>query len=285
MNGINDDDFYKAASQCGPMMRGMGYFFLYVVLTAIFQFGQEIVLITVADSGGLQDGKLITESVNNNILGMTVISGILTILVLFLIFKLRKKDIKQEWRLNKFRMRDVLAASATSFCFSFLFSLFTYNSAPMENAIMIHKSAEYYSELFPMLGFILIAVNLLLIAPAAEEIALRGIVYTRIAGNTNTIVTIAYSSVLFGIMHFAAGGTVLVVGATLMAAVFGYIFHKFDSLWICIIAHAVANLPDFILYYHPDISGIMLWGLRVFFACSFAAGMYGIYKMKRPEYY
>lgn len=76
-------------------------------------------------------------------------------------------------------------------------------------------------------------------------------------------------------MHFAAGGAVLVIGAILMAAVFGYIFHKFDSLWICITAHASANLPDFILYDHPDISDNMLLGLKVFFACSFAAGIYG----------
>ena len=47
-------------------------------------------------------------------------------------------------------------------------------------------------------------------------------------------------------MHFAAGGGILVIGAILMGAVFGYIFYKYNSLWICIISHIVANLPDFI---------------------------------------
>ena len=61
-----------------------------------------------------------------------------------------------------------------------------------------------------------------------------------------------------------AGGIVLVVGAALMALVFGYIFYKFKSLWVCIIAHAVANLPDFILYNKPDISGGIFWGLVIF---------------------
>lgn len=282
MNGINDDRFNNVYFLYGgSILRGIGYFILYFVLTMIFQIVLSVIFMAVAAAGGLRDEKLLIEFANNNILGMTVISGILTILVLFLIFKLRKKDVKQEWRLNKVKMRDVLAASVTSFSFSFLFALFTYNSAPMENSIMIQKSAEYYSELFPMLGFILMAVNLLLVAPAAEEIALRGIVYTRVARTTNAIAAIAVSSVLFGFMHFAAGGAVLVIGAMLMAAVFGYIFHKSDSLWICIIAHAAANLPDFVLYDHPDISDNMLLGLKVFFACSFAAGIYGIYKMRR----
>lgn len=43
---------------------------------------------------------------------------------------------------------------------------------------------------------------------------------------------IVVSSVLFGLMHFAAGGVVLVIGAMLMALVFGYIFYKFQSLWV-----------------------------------------------------
>jgi len=134
-----------------------------------------------------------------------------------------------------------------------------------------------------MLGFVLMALNLLLIAPAAEEIALRGIVYTRVDKTTNSITAIAVSSVLFGLMHIAAGGIVLVIGAMLMAAVFGYIFYKFDSLWICIIVHAAANLPEFILYGHPAISDNMLWGLKVFFACAFAVGIYGINKTKIYE--
>lgn len=118
----------------------------------------------------------------------------------------------------------------------------------MENSLMISKSVDFYSNIYPILGFGLMAVNLLIIAPTAEEIALRGIVYTRVEKTTNSVIAIIVSSVLFGVMHFAAGGVTLVIGAVLMVVVFGYIFYKFESLWVCIIAHAVANLPDFILY-------------------------------------
>lgn len=107
--------------------------------------------------------------------------------------------------------------------------------------------------------------NLLVIAPAAEEIAIRGIIYTRVEKGTNAVTAIIVSSILFGLMHFMAGGIVLVIGTMLMALVFGYIFYKFESLWVCIIAHAVANLPNFILYNKPHISGGMFWGLIIFF--------------------
>ena len=91
------------------------------------------------------------------------------------------------------------------------------------------------------------------------------------------------SSVLFGIMHFMAGGIVLVIGATLMSLLFGYIFYKFKSLWVCILSHAVANLPDFILYNKPDISCGIFWGLIIFFVCVFIAGVCVIQKTTQKD--
>lgn len=128
-----------------------------------------------------------------------------------------------------------------------------------------------------MFGTIMMVVNLLIIAPMAEEIALRGIVYTRIEKTTNAVTAIIVSSVFFGLMHLMAGGIILMIGATLMSLVFGYIFHKSKSLWVCIIAHAVANLPDFILNNKPNISNGIFWGLIIFFAGAFVAGIYGIH--------
>ena len=138
---------------------------------------------------------------------------------------------------------------------------------------MISMSVGFYNEMVPLLGTIMMVLNLLVIAPISEEIALRGIVYTRVEKTTNAVIAIIVSSILFGLMHLMAGGIVLVIGAALMALVFGYIFHKFKSLWVCIIAHAVANLPDFILYNKPDIAGGIFWGLIILFVCVFIIGV------------
>lgn len=278
---INEFEFERIECMKG-VWKAIVYFIMYFGLTMILQILLSIGFMAVGEANGLRDEGLITEFVNNNILGITVISGIVTVLVLYLVFKVRKKQVKQEWKLNKFKKIDVVLASVISFSFSFLFALFTYNVS-MENSLMISKSVDFYSEIFPMLGFVLMAVNLLIIAPVAEEIALRGIIYTRVEKTTNSIIAIIVSSVLFGVMHFAAGGVVLVIGAMLMAVVFGYIFYKFDSLWICIIAHAVANLPDFILYNQTNLSNSMLLGLKIFFACAFIVGVYAIHKINKKE--
>ena len=262
--------------------KAIAYFVLYFGLTMILQMLLSIVFMAVGAANGLNDETLIVKFANNNLLGMTVISGILTVLVLYLVFKLRKKQVKQEWKLNPFKAENIVLASLIAFSLSFLFALCTYNIS-LENSQMISKSVIFYNGTIPLFGDIMMVANLLVIAPITEEIALRGIVYTRVEKTTNAVTAIIVSSILFGLMHFMAGGIVLIIGTTLMALVFGYIFYKFKSLWVCIIAHAVANLPDFILYNKPDISGGIFWGLVIFFVCVFIVGVYVIQKKTKGD--
>lgn len=262
--------------------KAIAYFILYLGLTMMLQVLLSIIFCAIGAAKGLKDETLIMEFTNNNILGITVISGILTVLVLYLVFKLRKKEVKQEWKLNHYKIKNAVPACVIAFSFSFLFALCTYNTS-MENSLMISKSVSFYNETVPLFGTIMMVVNLLVIAPVAEEIALRGIVYTRVEKTTNAVTAIIISSILFGLMHLMAGGIVLVIGAGLMALVFGYIFYKFKSLWVCVIAHAVANLPEFILYNKPDISGSIFWGLVIFFVCVFIIGVCIIQKVTQRQ--
>lgn len=257
--------------------KGIAYFVLYFMITMFIQALLSIVFCGIGAANGLYNETLIMEFANNNILGMTVISGILTVLILYLFFKLRKKQVQEEWRLKHFNVQSGILASVVAFSFSFLFALVTYN-IPIENAQMISDSVKYYNEVLPLFGTLMMVVNLLVIAPIAEEIALRGIVYTRVEKTTNAITAIIVSAILFGLMHFMAGGVILVIGTMLMALVFGYVFEKFRSLWVCIIAHAATNLPDFILQNKPEISDSLFWGLALFFSLVFIVGIYTMKK-------
>ena len=141
--------------------KAIAYFVLYFGLTMILQALLSIVFYAIGAANGLNDETLIMEFANNNILGMTVISGILTVLVLYLVFKLRKKQVKQEWKLNHLKIKDVALASVLAFSFSFLFALCTYNTS-MENSLMISKSVNFYNEIVPLLGTIMMVANLLI---------------------------------------------------------------------------------------------------------------------------
>lgn len=233
--------------------KGIGFFLLYFILMMVFQTISSIGFMGIAAAKGYREEQQIVEFANNNLLGVTIISGILIILVFFLIFKIRKSDIKKEWKLRKTNHTFFLLSISVSFSYSLLFSLLTYNDS-IENSIMIHNSADYYSNILSGFGIVMMILNLIVIAPISEEIALRGIVFTRIETTTNPIAAMLISSILFGIMHLSAGGIILSVGAFIMGAVFGLVFYKTNSLFACFIAHAIANLPEFIFYNNPQLS-------------------------------
>lgn len=261
------------------LLRGIGYFLLYMVFTIVIQVVLSFVIIQIAASIGITRQAEIEDFANKNILGMTIVSGILTVLFLYLIFKLPKKDIRNEWKLNSFAFRDILKTCVLTFSLSSVFSLLTLN-ADIENSRLIASSAEYYSSMVPFLGTVLMILNLLVIAPIAEELALRGIVYTRIEKNSNHIVAIIVSAVLFGLMHFMAGGIILVAGTAIMGLVFGLLIYKYKSLWVCIIAHICANLPDFIYTKERMTSYGVKIGLICVFSVAFLAVLFWIFREK-----
>ena len=262
------------------LLRGIGYFLLYMVFTIVIQVALSFLIIQIAAGIGITGQAEIEDFANKNILGMTIVSGILTVLFLYLIFKLPKKDIRNEWKLNSFAFRDILKPCVLTFSLSSVFSLLTLN-ADIENSRLIASSAEYYSSMVPFLGTVLMILNLLVIAPIAEELALRGIVYTRIEKKSNHIVAIIVSAVLFGLMHFMAGGIILVAGTAIMGLVFGLLMYKYRSLWLCIIAHICANLPDFIYSKERFASGGLKICLICVFIVVFLAALIWIFSEKR----
>lgn len=255
------------------ILKGIGFFLLYIFLMMFFQTLASVGFMGIEAAKGCRDEQLLTEAANNNILGTTVISGIFITLVFFLIFKIRKADIKKEWKLQKPDRALLILSVIVSFSCSFLFYLLTYDSS-FENSLMIHNSAEYYSNIFPCLGIIMMAINLIVTAPVSEEVALRGIFFTRAEKTASPIAAIVVSSLLFGLMHVAAGGVLLVLGAFIMGAVFGLIFYKTNSLPACFIAHASANLPDFIFYTHPQLSGGLMVLLEIISGAVFILSVF-----------
>ncbi len=262
------------------LLRGIGYFLLYFVFTIAIQVVLSIVIVQIAAGMGITGQTQLEDFANKNILGMTIVSGLLTVLFLYFWFKIPKKDIRKEWKLNSFASQDLIKACLLSFSLSSVFSLLTLN-ADFENSRQIAASAQYYSSMVPYLGIILMVLNLLVIAPVAEELVLRGIVYTRIEKELKPIVAIIVSAVLFGLMHFMAGGIILVAGTAIMGLIFGLLMYKYRSLWLCIIAHICVNILDFIYSKERFASGGLKIGLICVFSVVFWVTLIWIFSDKR----
>lgn len=229
------------------ILKGIGFFAIYAALMMIFQSLFLIGFMAVKAAQGVRDESLLTAFAADNLLGCVLISNILIGAIFFLICKNGKNSIAKTWKLNPFTWKAAATASVCTLAYSVMFIL-AKNRIGISEPDIVTASADYYSAIFRGLGSIMLCLNLLVAAPIVEEIVLRGVVYNRIESTAGNRAAIIGSALLFGLMHIMAGGATLAAGAFIMGLILGYIYAKTNSLWVCIIAHSAANLPDIYLY-------------------------------------
>ncbi|MGN0026695.1 MAG: lysostaphin resistance A-like protein, partial [Clostridium sp.] len=168
-----------------------------------------------------------------------LISSILTVLILFLIYKIRKKNCKEELQIKK--------TNSFNICFAIILgiSCWLFNSGVLsliDEAGLFTSQFDYMENMLAPLssGSIIISIIAVgIVAPFAEEFLFRGVIYNTLSKKISIKWTIIIQAILFGVFHFN-----LVQGAyaTLLGLVFGYITYKTKSLWPAIIVHMVNNL-------------------------------------------
>lgn len=77
------------------------------------------------------------------------------------------------------------------------------------------------------------------LAPIAEELVFRGLIFKRVQDYSNAGVGIVVSSLLFGIYH---GNMIQFIYAAILGAFFAWLYWKTDSLFVVIAAHMAANI-------------------------------------------
>ncbi len=234
------------------ILKGIGFFLLYMVLTLVMQTLISMGFMFFRASAGNRSGEAAYEFATHNLLGISIVSAGIIIWIFYEIFHLRKADIRSEWKLKKVPLKDYLLPVLTAFLSSSACTLFTYGYR-LNNQIMTEYSANYYSTLVKELGTVILALYLLIFAPVSEEIALRGIVYTRMTKTAHPAIAIILSALMYGMMQFTDGGISLIIRSVVMGIVLGLILLKTDSLFVCILAHTAANLPELLLSGHPMI--------------------------------
>lgn len=125
----------------------------------------------------------------------------------------------------------------------FLVTLFPKDLTPfIEN---LYRSTTQNFETFlqyKVSGFITICI----VAPLVEEILFRGILLRGLLNYStiNPYTAIFYSAIIFGIVHMNPWQF---LGAGTLGALFGFIYYRTKSLWLCIFLHALNNTISYLL--------------------------------------
>ena len=125
----------------------------------------------------------------------------------------------------------IVLAAAVSVAVNILFILFHLT----ESSEAYTQTAEHqYSVIFPF-GLFLYGI----ISPLAEEVVFRGIIYNRMKKHMPVIVSMIFSSFLFGIYH---GNMVQTLYGFCMGMLIAYTYEKFDNFFYAFLFHAAANI-------------------------------------------
>lgn len=156
------------------------------------------------------------------------------------------KDRKNSGNHNKFVFQPasflvVVLSVIALFCVDYL----------SEGAMYLFPMSEETEQVFrkmvsPHIFSVLTAV---ILAPIFEELIYRGIILEGFLSRYKPWQAIALSSILFGIMHMNIWQF---IGAGCDGLLFGWLYHRTRSLFLCIILHATTNLAAVLLSSSSD---------------------------------
>ena len=225
------------------ILAAIGYLLLVVVIQLITSTIGGIILgilYGIKNSSGTNlDIDALTEFILQNTNYILLAYSIFTVLILILIYKLKKRNIKNELLVLKTRNSNLLIAILLGL------SVWLVDSGALglvESSGIFQSAFDKFAETTSLLteGSLFSAILAAgIIAPFAEEFLFRGVINRTLNRHFSIATAIIVQAVLFGIFH---GNMIQGVYATFLGLVFGYITYKTKSLWPSVITHMINNI-------------------------------------------
>lgn len=204
----------------------------------------------------------VTELLMERLMEMTVVAGLATLLLFWIVFLIRRKKFTKEVCIRKFPVKGILPIAVIAACFNVVTSVivtyFPWPQSWMDSYAASSSSID---------GSLMSWLAAVLMAPVLEEIVFRGLVYTRLKKGMPVIAAGIVTSILFGIAH---GTIIWAIYTFIFSLVLIWVFEMFQSLAACITLHMAYNLSGMALSLIPEEAAVVVWIL-------FALGIVGVY--------
>ncbi len=245
-------------------MSAIAYYLVFGVLFIAVVAGTVVAVIAVEVSRVVSTADS-TEIMTTVMLFIMSVAYAVPILIFYAFFKLRKKNVKEEWRFNGFSKQLGVYASGTAFFLQFAWLFFINKGS--SSALMRNELSS--------IQLIAVIFNSLLVAPFCHQTLMNGIIYTRAEkGNSPLVagITVVALNVLFILLSnlvtaFAPSANSFSLGLLIRGVVYTFLsetfyvwlFSKSRSLWLCILTSAVSSIPGVIMqFFNYPADGIRI---------------------------
>ena len=193
---------------------------------------------------------------------ISLVSNLLTLLVLLIVFKARRKKIRKELWLEPASGRVFGWAAGLAFC---LFWTVTLVMSYLPESWM--NSYTEASSVLDQTGFLTI-LSTSIIGPIAEEVVFRGLIFTRLHRVLPGQWAIVVSAAVFGVCH---GNFIWFLYAFSMGLIFAWVMERTGSILPSMAMHIVFNTVNNLAGLLGDETGIGLFLLILAFGTAGAA--------------
>lgn len=185
-------------------------------------------------------------------LALTLLSGVLTLITLWLIFRVRKKSLVREVALTKLAPSQYIIVFALGAALNLFVSL-VMNLIPFPEAWMADylESSSLIAE-----TSVLAWITAVLCAPIVEEVVFRGLCYTRLKQGMPMFAAMLISAWAFGMVH---GTIIWMLYASLFGFILAWLYEKYRSLTACIVMHLSFNLFGQLMTLLTEIPDAAFW--------------------------
>ena len=258
------------------VLKAVVYFAVYLLTQVLVSVVYSTVLTTQMTMELMASGEEIdvmamtmevTELLMGRLMEMTFVAGLVTLLIFWLVFLIRKKKFTKEVGLRKFPAKGILPIAILAASFNVITSVvISYIPWPQSwmDSYMANSSA--------IDGSLMAWLTAVLMAPVLEEIVFRGLMYSRLKKGLPVIAAAIVTSLAFGIAH---GTMIWAIYTFIFSMVLIWVFEKFQSLGACIVLHMAYNLSGMALSLIPEDAAVVVW---ILFAVGIVAAFFA-YKM------
>lgn len=194
----------------------------------------------MVNAGEEIDMGMVTNSalaaLNDAIYWILLFSSILTLVVVIVIFVIRKKSILIETQINRFSLQYsfpvILIALSMQMLLTALIAIL-----PIPNNLL-ESFAGNVSTITNKINLITI-FSVGLLVPFAEEVIFRGLILSRLKRGMPVYIAVIIQAVIFGVIHT---GLVWMIQAFIMGVILALLAIRFNSILPSILAHVAINI-------------------------------------------
>ena len=228
--------------------KALCYLLLFVGMQFLVSFGAVFTMAMIAVffiAAQMQpvDEQMMTEQLLEQYLGQVplilILSNGLTILVLWLFFKIRKKKLIEETGMASFPLMllPILAV------LGLLLNVFVSFGLSLLPDPILADYTEQTSGVFETVTFLSVLAQVVA-APLAEELIFRGVIFSRLKRAMPVWAAAVASSIMFGLVH---GQLLWAAYAFLLGILFCAVVVKTGSLLTAVVLHMAFNLGGVLL--------------------------------------